>query len=78
MQQAWSTFENLHRSAIENQFLWHGNLILTEYGFTLLEHGDPGQKSKAVTLLNEAKEKFQEMGSEGYVELINSRLAKNK
>jgi len=40
-EEAWRTYEKLHKVTFEKDFLWHANLALGEWGFALLEQGHP-------------------------------------
>jgi hypothetical protein len=72
--EAWLAFEKLYATTLDNSFIWHANLILTEWGFALLKNGSPEEQARAKALLKEASEKFQDMGADGFVKLIGDRM----
>jgi tetratricopeptide (TPR) repeat protein len=72
--EAWLAFEKLYATTLDNGFIWHANLLLTEWGFALLKHGNPEEQARAKALLKEASEKFQDMGADGFVKLIGDKL----
>jgi hypothetical protein len=73
--EAWDSFKKLHAITIGYEFLWHANVLLTEWGFNFLTHGNPGHQAEAQTLIEEASRKFREMGADAYVDFIEEKLA---
>ena len=74
-EEAWCTYEKLHKVTIEKGFLRHANPALGEWGFALLEQGHPKDQAKALALLQESRDKFRDMDADGFVELMEGKLA---
>ncbi len=72
---AWSTFEKLHTYLSDKGYTWHANFLLTQWGLIFLCRDDAVEKSKAVELLITASEEFQSMAAQGFVDLIEQRIA---
>jgi hypothetical protein len=72
--QAWDAFENLHSTTLHKGFIWHANMLFTEWGLALLMHGNLDEKVRAQEMLKDASEKFQVMGADGWVRFIEGKM----
>jgi predicted ATPase/predicted Ser/Thr protein kinase len=73
-EEAWVTYEELIRFAAEINFLWNVTLAKLAWISAHLRRGEPEDLKEAKEMLTEALSGFQEMGADGFVELVQEKL----
>jgi tetratricopeptide (TPR) repeat protein len=73
--EAWLSFEELFKFASEYNFIWQSNQIRLYWISAYLKRGTSTDRLKAKELLVEALSDYQDMGADGFVEIITSKLA---
>jgi tetratricopeptide (TPR) repeat protein len=74
-EKAWQAYPELIELIALKGFRWHRALALTDWVDALLNRGEVEDMEKARELLEEAQSEYQDMGADGFVELVTEKLA---
>jgi tetratricopeptide (TPR) repeat protein len=74
-EQAWVAYTELIDLTTLKGFRWHRTMALTDWADALLTRGQSEDMEKARELLEEAQSEYQDMGADGFVELVSEKLS---
>jgi hypothetical protein len=73
--EAWGTYEELVNQAGEKKFRWFSRRASLAWAEALIKRGEPGDVQRAKEMLQESLQDYLQMGAEGFVARIESRLS---
>jgi tetratricopeptide (TPR) repeat protein len=71
---AWGAYEELVNLTGERDFRWFSRRASVDWAEALIKRGEPEDVIRAREIYQESLQDYQEMGAEGFVELIEDRL----
>jgi tetratricopeptide (TPR) repeat protein len=74
-EQAWKKYSELIELTTQKRFRWHRAWANVDWADALLTHSEVEDWQRAQELLEEALSEYQDMGADGFVELLAGKLA---
>jgi hypothetical protein len=72
-EEAFTAFEAAIDRISSAGYLWTQAITMIDWADALVQRGEPADLERARTLLREAGEMFEQMGSAGYLQLIEKK-----
>jgi hypothetical protein len=74
-EEALQTFPDIIELTTEKGLRWHRSQTLVVWADAYLTRNQPGDVGKAREILEEAQSEFQDMGADGFVQMVEELLA---